>query len=255
VAGDYAYVADDQGDVQVIDVSVPTSPTIAGALIVPQSAWGLALDDDHLYVAGPAGLQIAWKQCAGDVAVLLTSFEIRREPAAIAIRWSSSASAPGSEFRLRGDQDGRTWDLPYTDVGGGVYTATQTLPGDLVDGPVTYFLSYRSRGQDWLLLDRRTVDLDLVPRGARLLGSHPNPFNPRSRIAFSIDQGQHVAVAIYDVWGKLVRELTAAVYLAGEHELAWDGTDTGGHPAPSGTYVVRLATQGHIESRKLMLVR
>jgi flagellar hook assembly protein FlgD len=46
------------------------------------------------------------------------------------------------------------------------------------------------------------------------------------------------------------------VFLAGEHQVRWDGQDAAGHPVSSGVYVARLQGDGAVTgSVKLQLVR
>lgn len=83
----------------------------------------------------------------------------------------------------------------------------------------------------------------------------PNPFNPRTTITWSLPRAQHVAVGIYDLTGKRVRELAAAPFARGDHRLSWDGRDDGGRDLPSGAYLIRVATRERVAARKVLLVR
>ena len=78
----------------------------------------------------------------------------------------------------------------------------------------------------------------------------PNPFNPRTTIAFTIDASGPVDLAIYDVAGRLVQQLLAQDLRAGPHEVEWDGRGV-----RSGVFFCRLATAGRIETRKLTLLK
>ena len=54
VRGDYAYVADLHGGLQVIDVSNPFAPYVVAVLPVPESSWGIAVSGDLAYSAQSA---------------------------------------------------------------------------------------------------------------------------------------------------------------------------------------------------------
>jgi len=59
VTGDYAFVSDNAGGLQVIDISDPANPTILGAVYTQDEAKGLAIAGDRLFVADfLAGLQV-----------------------------------------------------------------------------------------------------------------------------------------------------------------------------------------------------
>ncbi|MCB1185210.1 hypothetical protein KDM41_17455 [bacterium] len=89
-----------------------------------------------------------------------------------------------------------------------------------------------------------------------LLPNVPNPFNPRTEIRFELAAPGRVGVRVYDVMGRLVRELAAAEYPAGRHAVVWDGRDRQGAPAASGAYYVRLTTPGgEVDARKILLLK
>lgn len=87
------------------------------------------------------------------------------------------------------------------------------------------------------------------------LRSYPNPFNPQTRIAFSLGAPGEVLIAVYDLRGRLVRSLLDGPLEAGDHAVEWNGQDALGRALPSGTYFCRLSTLSGVETRKLSLVR
>lgn len=93
------------------------------------------------------------------------------------------------------------------------------------------------------------------PAGARLLGNHPNPFNPVTTITYEIDQRLRVALSVYDARGRLVRTLVDGTASAGRHQVAWDGTDRAGTRVASGVYFARLAVNGGSDTRRLVLLK
>jgi len=89
----------------------------------------------------------------------------------------------------------------------------------------------------------------------RLLPNVPNPFNPMTEIRFELAAPQAVSLRIYDVTGRLVRELADGPLPTGPHTRVWQGRDDSGRPVPSGAYYVRLVTEGRIDRRKVMLLK
>jgi hypothetical protein len=58
VAGDYAYIADDEG-LRILDISNPATPAEASFYGTSGPAWGVTVTRNHSYVAaGPSGLRI-----------------------------------------------------------------------------------------------------------------------------------------------------------------------------------------------------
>lgn len=93
------------------------------------------------------------------------------------------------------------------------------------------------------------------PEALVLTDIRPNPFNPRVSIRFSLAAGEVVRLAIHDAGGRLVRTLLAGHLGPGEHEIAWDGRDDRGAPAPAGIYFARASTRETVRVRKLVMIR
>jgi len=70
-----------------------------------------------------------------------------------------------------------------------------------------------------------------------------------------LSKSQTVSLKIYDVTGRLVRELVSESLAAGPHSRVWQGRDNSGRQVPSGAYYVRLVTNGMVDSRKIMLLK
>jgi len=94
-----------------------------------------------------------------------------------------------------------------------------------------------------------------VPARTELLGAYPNPFNPSTRIAFRLAASNRVELGIYDLQGRLVRELIAEEMAAGDHDVIWDGRNQAGHTTSSGVYLYRLRAGKTSETKKIMLVK
>jgi hypothetical protein len=91
----------------------------------------------------------------------------------------------------------------------------------------------------------------------RLVGPepHPNPFNPRTSLAYTLPAPGHVRLTLLDLRGRLVRTLVDADQAAGRHDATWRGRDRAGAPVGSGVYVARLEYGGKARTRKIVLAR
>ena len=97
---------------------------------------------------------------------------------------------------------------------------------------------------------------DLPEPGLRLGTNHPNPFNPRTTIDFTVEKGGPARLAIYSARGVWVKDLFSGDVTAGEQRSAtWDGRDRRGLQAPSGTYYYRLTSAGESRVGKMMLLK
>ncbi len=88
-----------------------------------------------------------------------------------------------------------------------------------------------------------------------LHGATPNPFNPRTKIAFEIPRAGTVKLAIHDVRGRRVATLIDGELAVGLHEVLWDGVDNAGRAVASGVYFSRLVVAGEALTRKMVLAR
>ncbi|HEU4334752.1 MAG TPA: FG-GAP-like repeat-containing protein, partial [Candidatus Eisenbacteria bacterium] len=91
---------------------------------------------------------------------------------------------------------------------------------------------------------------------AMLRQNHPNPFNPRTTIRYSVPRAERARLAVFDVNGRLVTTLRDGPMSAGEHEVEWDGRNAQGAQVASGVYLYRLSTEsGAAESRKMVVAK
>lgn len=83
----------------------------------------------------------------------------------------------------------------------------------------------------------------------------PNPSGRALAITYSTRNAGPVAVRVYDVQGRLVKELATGFHATGRHTAAWDGTDALGNRVPTGTYICRLECEAGTATRAVVLVR
>ena len=87
------------------------------------------------------------------------------------------------------------------------------------------------------------------------LSNYPNPFNPSTTIQYLLPSTQNVALAVFDVSGRLVRALEVGARTKGMHHAVWNGRDDRGNAVASGVYYVRLAGADKTLTRKIVLLK
>ena len=92
-----------------------------------------------------------------------------------------------------------------------------------------------------------TADL---PTRVELEPNYPNPFNPATTLAFSLDRAQSVRLEVHDVLGRRVATLVDEMRTAGRHEVRFDASGL-----PSGLYFYRVVTASGSQSRSMVLLR
>jgi hypothetical protein len=94
-----------------------------------------------------------------------------------------------------------------------------------------------------------------VPAITALKGNYPNPFNPETRINYSLAQNGKVELTIYNLRGQKVRSLVGETQSAGEHNVVWNGRDDAGRTLASGMYFYRLKAANYDVTRKALLLK
>lgn len=98
------------------------------------------------------------------------------------------------------------------------------------------------------------TDLELeqtdIPECFKVSENYPNPFNPSTKISFDIPATQNLNVDLYDINGKLVKEVLSGEILPGSYQLLFDFRDYS-----SGIYFVRFATSKNSIIKKLVLIK
>jgi len=60
---------------------------------------------------------------------------------------------------------------------------------------------------------------------------------------------------IYDVAGRLLKELVDGPQLAGPHEVVWDGRSNAGQKVAAGVYFYRIQAGGWSSEKKLVVIQ
>ena len=83
----------------------------------------------------------------------------------------------------------------------------------------------------------------------------PNPFNPTTRISFSLEQAGPASLKVYDAAGRLVKTLVQGSLPWGENQVNWNGNDESGKPVASGIYFYRLEADGKSMGKRMVLLK
>ncbi len=89
-----------------------------------------------------------------------------------------------------------------------------------------------------------------VPGLLRELTLQPNPFNPETRLRFSLTEAAEAELTVHDLSGRKLQQLAAGRISAGEHVIEWDG---GG--LPSGVCLIRWSAGVESLNAKAILLK
>jgi hypothetical protein len=85
--------------------------------------------------------------------------------------------------------------------------------------------------------------------------SYPNPFNSSTTITLNHSEGGDARIGIYDIQGRLIKELKARISQGGDKKAVWDATDNSGRRVSSGIFFVRVEGNMKNNTRKLIYLR
>ncbi len=105
------------------------------------------------------------------------------------------------------------------------------------------------------LIERESNDnFSLLPLKPVLFNNYPNPFNPTTKISFSIPNDSKVNLSVYNIKGQKVRTLIHDDIEKGKHEIVWNSKDNNGKRTSSGVYFYKLEVNGKTKGIKKMLL-
>jgi hypothetical protein len=101
-----------------------------------------------------------------------------------------------------------------------------------------------------IVLDVEQDALSAIPEEYSLSHNYPNPFNPSTKINYTVPQQSRVTIKVYDMLGREVATLVDENHPAGRYTVTFDGS-----ALASGIYIYRMSSGSKVISHKLMLIK
>jgi hypothetical protein len=89
-----------------------------------------------------------------------------------------------------------------------------------------------------------------IPGNYNLQQNFPNPFNPSTKILYSVPQSSTVQIKVFDVIGNEIETLVNEEKPVGTYELTWYAEGL-----PSGIYFYQLRAGNFVETKKMVLMK
>jgi len=99
------------------------------------------------------------------------------------------------------------------------------------------------------------VEPPVVAAPSLSLAIHPTPSIASATLEFTLPSRSEVRLSIFDVQGRLVKELAGGRLEAGPHVVRWTGDQSEGGPVGAGVYFARLEADGHWIRRRIVWLR
>ncbi|MEW6041772.1 MAG: T9SS type A sorting domain-containing protein, partial [Elusimicrobiota bacterium] len=244
ISGNYAYVADWDSGLQVIDIANPASPQLAGSYDTPDWAKSVAISGNYAYVAD-------W-----DSGLCIVNVTDPASP-----RFAGSYDTPGracgvaisGNYAYVADDFSR---IPVLDISSpanirlvGTYYTKGTSCQLVLNNGYLYSAD--------VLAGLSVIDLDDIRTGIAnnsssfkssnvFLHNYPNPFNLNTTFKFNYNPGLSFQLSIFDISGQLVQRIDGIR----SGKVNWNA---GG--CVSGYYLAKLKVGNKVHTKRIMLVR
>ena len=93
-------------------------------------------------------------------------------------------------------------------------------------------------------------NLATIPASYYISQNFPNPFNPSTKIKYSIPQSSNVVIKVFDILGSEIETLVNEEKPSGTYVITWYAENL-----PSGIYFYRLQAGSFIETKKMILIK
>ncbi len=111
-----------------------------------------------------------------------------------------------------------------------------------------FVIKYNSDGD--LVKQTTSVNKHEFEEKFGLLHNYPNPFNPKTKIEFSVKEREYVSIVVYDLLGREIKTLAKNVYPAGKHSVEFLSGNLN-----SGIYFYEMRTKDFREIKRMILIK
>jgi endo-1,4-beta-xylanase len=94
------------------------------------------------------------------------------------------------------------------------------------------------------------IELESLPESCELFPNYPNPFNPSTRIKYSLSKTSQVNIQVVDMLGQKIADILKTDQVPGNYELNFNGTQLA-----SGVYFLVLQTGSFLKTQKMVLAK
>jgi Secretion system C-terminal sorting domain len=185
--------------------------------------------------------------------VELTSFAAQLENGYVLLSWATASEFNNSQFEIEQSISLNQWQTIGRVEGHG--TTSEPHQYSFRDGlngvaSIIYYYRLKQIDFDGTFEYSNSVEIQLQPKTAKLLGNFPNPFNPSTKIKYQVAVTGIVSIKVYNILGKEVAELVNENKNPGIYEVEFNAADF-----PSGFYFYTISTNNFTETKKMILLK
>ncbi|MBN2279489.1 MAG: T9SS type A sorting domain-containing protein [Candidatus Marinimicrobia bacterium] len=197
----------------------------------------------------------------------LASFKAVSSDNTVLLEWITESEVNNLGFDLYRSEsaEGNFTKINEKMIDGAVNSSTPTrysyVDQNVVSGNTYYYklvdisgdLQTEEHGPYSVFVDETSIR---IAEQFELMPAYPNPFNPSTKIQFSVPELSKITINIFDINGKLVKTLTDQSYENGNYILEWNGTDSNNNFVSAGVYfTVMKSNTGFTKTNKMLFVK
>ena len=147
-------------------------------------------------------------------------------------------------YAISYDNSGSLSGRSYTSEDGNNYSNNISNYGDInIRSKISY-------------LDELALASDnVIANNVSLSNAYPNPFNPRTKIEYTLTNSEYVSLNIYDLKGSKVKSLINKYQTPGTMSITWDGSNEKGQMVAAGMYIYMIKAGNFVSSKKMLLLK
>ena len=122
---------------------------------------------------------------------------------------------------------------------------------------VSYYASNWSEFSEVISVTLEWMDVDdnQLPTEYAMYQNYPNPFNPVTNLRYDLPEDAMVNIIIYDMMGRVVRDLVNGQRSAGYKNIQWNATNNSGQLISAGLYIYTIKAGDFTQTRKMILLK
>jgi hypothetical protein len=186
------------------------------------------------------------------IPVELVSFTAELIDDNVLLKWITATETNNSGFEIERKQYDSGWEEIGFVAGHGTTTEIQhyTFTDNDVN-PGKYQYKLKQIDYDGTFEYSHIVEVEILfVNEFSLSQNFPNPFNPSTKIEYSIPQASQVRIKVFDILGNEIETIVNEEKTAGTYELTWYAENL-----PSGVYFYQLQAGQHTAVKKMLLLK
>jgi len=124
---------------------------------------------------------------------------------------------------------------------------------DSVDHSEAFFDSMDDCQESCIIL--KNPNFSILPISYKIYNSYPNPFNPITTIRYDLPEDAIVNITIYDMMGRVVKNMVNNMESAGYKSVRWNATNDAGFPVSAGIYLYMIQAGEFRQTKKMVLLK